>query len=137
MSLTKSQCEDIFKKFAGADGLLTPQELKNAIKSFAKTKNMSNNDMDKLVVSCFQGMDQDGNQKITLAEFMNDMTKPSRKQKLEETFKKWDKDGSGYLSTSELRKAIMETMDAKTADDIIKKINDDHVTLDEFMAIVN
>lgn len=137
MSLTKSQCEEIFKKFAGADNLLTPQELKKAIQSFGKTKKMSNNEIDKLVVSCFQGMDQDGDQKITLAEFMNDMTKPSRRQKLEETFKKWDKDGSGYLSTSELKKAIMETMDEKTADEIIKRINDDHVTLDEFMAIVN
>ncbi|KAL3832774.1 hypothetical protein ACJMK2_024388 [Sinanodonta woodiana] len=137
MALTKAQCREIFEKFAGSDGLLTPHELKNAIKSLAGAGNLSNNDLDKIVVECFQGMDMDGDQKITLDEFITDMTKPARTKKLEETFKQWDKDGSGYLSRAELKAAIMETMDGETADEICDQINDDQITLDEFMALCN
>ncbi|KAK3592014.1 hypothetical protein CHS0354_031523 [Potamilus streckersoni] len=138
MALTKAQCRQIFDKFAGPDGLLTPHELKTAINSLsAGSCNLTNNELDQLVVECFQGMDIDGDHKISLDEFINDMTKPARAKKLEETFKQWDKDGSGYLSTAELKVALMETMDEETAKEICDQINDDHITLEQFMILCN
>ncbi|KAK3592013.1 hypothetical protein CHS0354_031522 [Potamilus streckersoni] len=137
MALTKAKCREIFESVAGADGLLTPQELKTAIQNMSEAANLSSDDVDKIVAECFQGMDMDGDQKITLDEFVNDLTKSGRKQKLKETFEAWDKDGSGELSKDELKSAIAETMDEDTANEIVDQINDDKITLDDFLELCN
>ncbi|XP_052803308.1 uncharacterized protein LOC128239121 [Mya arenaria] len=144
MSLTKQECEDFWSKAdKNGDGQLTIQELDKALRSILPPgKGPSSKD----VVYMFSAVDKDGDKSVTKKEFFDEMEKPPRRETLEETFKKYDKDNSGSLKRDEIEAVVRDSGAFKggnvkeITDDIMKEADtsgDGAVDLQEFLKIVS
>lgn len=133
VKLTPEQCEE-FWAFADKDksGSLSLEELDKAIVEY------NPNTSTKACVDMFVGLDSDGNNTVTKAEFINQMQeRTERGEGLCKMFLEADKSGDGYLSTEELTGMIKTTF-KENADKVLKKFfevcdnGDGKISFDEF-----
>ena len=131
----KTKLLDIFQSFdTNKDGVLSKKEILNGFK-----KIMPFEDATKEVEKIMNTVDIDGNGTIDYNEFVLatiNKTKLLDKEKLEQTFKLFDKDGNGFISKEEIEEVLGPSIiDSKELDKMIKEVDkngDGQISMVEF-----
>ncbi|VDL64362.1 unnamed protein product [Hymenolepis diminuta] len=106
--LTGDRILEFFETFSlfdkNRDGLITVDELRSVMKSLGR--NLSQEELKEMI----KEGDANGSGAIAFEEFLNMVIKSANteenKGKLLNTFRLFDKDGNGFISTSELRQVL-------------------------------
>ncbi len=136
--MTKEEKNEMIEMFQSldknGDGVLTKEEIYDGYKEA-----LGDMEAKKEVDRIFAEVDIDGSGTIDYNEFVMAATNRQKllnKEKLEATFKVFDKDGSGSISADEIRAVLCAKNDNKKAiDDLIKEIDqngDGEISLSEF-----
>jgi len=123
------------------DGTITTQELGTVMKSLGQ--NPCESDLQDMI----NEVDVDGNGTIDFTEFLDMMTKHMKEtdneQELREAFKVFDTDGSGKISSGELKK-VMHNLGEKLTDEEIAEMireadadGDGEVDYNEFVKMMS
>ena len=130
----KNDLLELFQQFdANGDGVLTKEEILNGYKTI-----MPFDDAEKEVERIMNEVDIDKSGTIDYNEFVLatiNKQKLLNKEKLEATFKMFDKDGSGSISSDEIKSVLGKHVDEKVLDDMIKEVDingDGEISLVEF-----
>ena len=131
----KNKLLEVFQSFdTNKDGVLSKKEILNGYK-----KIMPFEDATKEVEKIMNTVDIDGNGTIDYNEFVLatiNKTKLLDKEKLEQTFKLFDKDGNGFISKEEIEEVLgTSVIDSKELDKMIKEVDkngDGQISLVEF-----
>jgi calcium-dependent protein kinase len=137
----EKELRNLFKKLdKSGDGRLTVQEMKEGFKLYV-------NDpfLDSHIGTIFSTMDNDGNNYIEYEEFIRASATISNnysKAVLAEAFKHYDYDGSGRISSEELKLILKSNAkdENEIVQGIIKKIDlngDGEVSFEEFLIMLN
>ncbi|OWF54277.1 Calmodulin [Mizuhopecten yessoensis] len=132
----KAKFTGVFRKAdKNNDGEVTPGELKRMV-----INEFGEDISDRDLADMFCCLDRNGDNKVTLEEFLGEMMKKPRRAEFRKAFDDIDKDHSGSLSTDEVRQLVKSRgcSDADI-DKMFAKVdtNDDGIiSLDEFMAMV-
>ena len=106
-----AQFEEIFKRIdKDNDGAISPEELKQVMDS--TFMQVSKKDIQNMI----RNADLDNNGRIEFLEFVKILKKRSRKNKFLAAFKCFDKDGSGTISTNEI-KEVLEKLGESISDE--------------------
>ncbi|KAL4222622.1 Rhomboid-related protein 2 [Mactra antiquata] len=133
--MTPEQCEEFWNTAdKDGDGELTFQELAIAVKRYRPSIT------DKECNALLLGIDKNGDNKISKKEFKNEMAvKPKRSQSLMAMFKRYDRNGDGTLSRSELRKLVNDCFSPDMVEDVVARFlkysdmsGDGQISFDEF-----
>lgn len=118
----KNDMLELFQNFdENGDGVLTKEEILNGYKTI-----MPFEDAEKEVERIMNEVDIDKSGTIDYNEFVLaaiNKQKLLNKEKLEATFKMFDKDGSGSISGDEIRSALGKTVDSKVLNEMIKEVD--------------
>jgi len=120
MSGHAAQCERFFRE-ADTDhaGYLTLQELTNMLRSHGYKMS------DEQIRGMFNSLDAQGDNKVTLEEFMDAMgERPPHEHKsarMRQVFRSFDRNGDGKIDASEL-KAAFEQMRQHLSDDEVQRM---------------
>lgn len=132
----KNELFQVFSKFdKNGDGVLTKDEIYEGYLEIVGDKDEAKAEADKIM----KAADIDKNEKIDFNEFLMACTNRQKllnKEKLEQTFKMFDKDGSGSISASEIKAVLCPSLnDSKAIDQLIKEVDEDgnkEISLKEF-----
>ena len=118
----KNDLLELFQQFdTNGDGVLTKEEILNGYKTI-----MPFDDAEKEVERIMNEVDIDKSGTIDYNEFVlatiNEQ-KVLNKEKLEATFKMFDKDGSGSISSDEIKSVLGKSVDMKVLEDMIKEVD--------------
>jgi calcium-dependent protein kinase len=135
----KNELLELFQSFdKNGDGVLTKEEIFDGYKSI-----LGEVEAEKEVERIMNEMDLDKNGSIDYNEFVMAATnrqKVLNKEKLEATFKMFDKDGNGSISLEEIRSTLGNNFtDQKALENIIKEVDsngDGEISLAEFKEIM-
>ena len=130
----KNDLLELFQQFdTNGDGVLSKEEILNGYKTL-----MPFEDAEKEVERIMNEVDIDKNGTIDYNEFVLatiNKQKLLNKEKLEATFKMFDKDGNGTISADEIKSVLGKAVNEKILDDMIKEVdmnNDGEISLIEF-----
>ena len=130
----KNDMLELFQNFdENGDGVLTKEEILNGYKTI-----MPFEDAEKEVERIMNEVDIDKSGTIDYNEFVLaaiNKQKLLNKEKLEATFKMFDREGSGSISGDEIRSVLGKTVDSKVLDEMIKEVDtngDGEISLVEF-----
>lgn len=136
----KENLAKVFKAFdKNGDGKLSKQEIMDGY-DVHFGKSMNQEEVDKM----FEQVDIDGNGYIDYSEFvvasMNEKSLLTT-DKLQAAFKMFDKDGSGTISTDEIKTVLSfgKTLDEEVVQEIIKQVDqngDGQISFEEFSAMM-
>ena len=130
----KNDLLELFQQFdLNGDGVLTKQEILNGYKQL-----MPFDDAEKEVERIMNEVDIDKSGTIDYNEFVLatiNKQKLLNKEKLEATFKMFDKDGSGTITADEIKSVLGKAVDKKLLDEMVKEVDengDGEISLVEF-----
>ena len=130
----KNDLLELFQQFdTNGDGVLTKEEILNGYKTI-----MPFDDAEKEVERIMNEVDIDKSGTIDYNEFVLatiNKQKLLNKEKLEATFKMFDKDGSGSISSDEIKSVLGKSVDMKVLEDMIKEVDtngDGEISMIEF-----
>ena len=130
----KNDLLELFQQFdTNGDGVLTKEEILNGYKTI-----MPFDDAEKEVERIMNEVDIDKSGTIDYNEFVLatiNKQKLLNKEKLEATFKMFDKDGSGSISSDEIKSVLGKSVDMKVLEDMIKEVDtngDGEISMVEF-----
>jgi len=143
--LTDEQVQEFKEAFSlfdkDNDGTITTTELGTVMKSLGQ------NPSDSDLLDMINEVDADGNGTIDFTEFLEMMTKHMKEadndQELREAFKVFDTDGSGKISSGELKKVMLnlgEQLTDEEIDEMIREADadgDGEVDYDEFVKMMS
>lgn len=106
------------------DGSLTVVELRHAVVKYCRAKGRPAPD-NNCIIRMFKGIDRSGDNKISKAEFMQEMTEmEDREAGFRRIFKQLDTDGNGTLSRDEIRKVFQMAKCQYTQEEIEQTIDE-------------
>jgi calcium-dependent protein kinase len=141
--LTKNEKENLAKIFKAidknGDGKLSKEEILDGYDQFFG-KNMDKTEIEKM----FEAVDIDQSGFIDYSEFvvaaMNEKNLLTN-EKLQSAFRMFDKDGSGYISSDEIKEILGfgKTLSEEAVNEIIKQVDangDGQISFEEFAAMM-
>lgn len=130
----KNDLLELFQQFdTNGDGVLSKEEILNGYKTL-----MPFEDAEKEVERIMNEVDIDKSGTIDYNEFVLatiNKQKLLNKEKLEATFKMFDKDGSGTITADEIKSVLGKTVDKNILEEMIKEVDtngDQEISLVEF-----
>ena len=130
----KKNLLEIFQSFdTNKDGVLSKREILNGYKAI-----MPFDDATKEVEKIMNTVDLDGNGTIDYNEFVLATINKKKlldKEKLEQTFKLFDKDGNGFISKEEIEEVLGTYIDSNELNKLFKEVDkngDGQISLVEF-----
>ena len=130
----KNDLLELFQQFdTNGDGVLSKQEILNGYKQL-----MPFDDAEKEVERIMNEVDIDKSGTIDYNEFVLatiNKQKLLNKEKLEATFKMFDKDGSGTITADEIKSVLGKAVDKKLLEEMVKEVDengDGEISLVEF-----
>ena len=130
----RNELLDLFRQFdSNGDGVLSKQEVMEGYKAY-----LGDVEAEKEAERIMQEVDLDKSGTIDYNEFILaalNRQKVLNKEKLEATFKMFDKDGNGKISADEIRSILGNTNEKSALDAIINEVDvngDGEVSLIEF-----
>ena len=153
MSATSKSCDvsrevvkSLFKKYdEDGSGTLEKNEFLKLLKDDMALEEQSAN-------VCYSSVDKDGDGGVSFDEFLpwfqtgeafKNVSKDSRFYKIceaAETFRQWDKDGSGSMDAKEFTAFLQSTGYKDKADDLLKQLDQDgdgNISFEEFLGCLN
>ena len=130
----KNDLLELFQQFdANGDGVLSKEEILNGYRQL-----MPFDDAEKEVERIMNEVDIDKSGTIDYNEFVLatiNKQKLLNKEKLEATFKMFDKDGSGTITADEIKSVLGKAVDKKLLEEMVKEVDengDGEISLVEF-----
>ena len=135
------ELKDMFYEMdVNKDGTLTFTEIKNCLIKLNSEKNINNEE----IISLFKGIDTNKSRRIEYTEFISAAIEKNeflKEEKLLDLFKTLDKDGSGKISKSDIKKVLNnEDIDENELNQFIVKFDlneDGEIDYDEFISNMN
>ena len=152
-ALNEAKIQEMKEEFlnldADGDGTITVEELGKVLRSMMAKLKVSEGDITKVL----KDIDQDGDGAIDLKEYFNNMENSTSKNlihralvqrsKARKSFEKFDKDGSGFVTTDEVIEVFEEIMGGPVTinqfEDILQecnKNNDGKINYEEFVVLM-
>ena len=132
--------EMFYEMDVNKDGTLTLGEIKNCLIKLNLEKNINNEE----IISLFKGIDTNKSRRIEYTEFISAAIEKKeflKEEKLLDLFKALDKDGSGKISKSDIKKVLNnEDIDENDLNQFIVKFDlngDGEIDYDEFISNMN
>ena len=134
------ELKDMFYEMdVNKDGTLTFTEIKNCLIKLNSEKNINNEE----IISLFKGIDTNKSRRIEYTEFISAAIEKNeflKEEKLLDLFKTLDKDGSGKISKSDIKKVLNnEDIDENELNQFIVKFDlngDGEIDYDEFLKMM-
>ena len=130
----KNDLLELFQQFdSNGDGVLSKEEILNGYRTL-----MPFDDAEKEVERIMNEVDIDKSGTIDYNEFVLatiNKQKLLNKEKLEATFKMFDKDGSGTITADEIKSVLGKAVDKKLLEEMVKEVDengDGEISLVEF-----
>ena len=133
----KNELLSIFQKFdTNGDGVLSREEITNGYREYMPFE--TEDEIKKEVDRIFNDVDIDKNGTIDYNEFVLATINKNNllnQERLESTFKMFDKDGNGSISRDEIKMVLGSSIDENVLNDIIKEVDingDGEISIHEF-----
>ena len=151
--LTEKEVQKLQKEFleldGDGDGTITVKELENALRSMKSTLNVSGSEIKRVLKDIYR----DGNGTIDLNEYFENMKNRTdrhlihralvQRSTVRRQFKKFDKDGSGYITMEEIKQVFEErtggSVSIEQVESVLKdadKNSDGKINYDEFLVMM-